>query len=124
MHADVSAIAEVTHDEIAGFIQSWASAWEALDAPGLIDHYADDFEAQPHGGRQQWEADIRNQIEGSGHIRVAVSALEISYPTADSARASFYRSFRSDSVSTSGRVVLDLEPEAGGWKIRAESSVD
>ena len=115
---------EVTMDQVSGFIRSWTEAWEARDVAGVLDHYADDFDASVYGGRQQWESEIRQLIDGSEHVRVAVSALEVSFPDAGTARASFFRSFRSNSRDESGRMLLELEPTASGWKIRREQTLD
>ena len=120
IRADVIADTEVTIDAVAGFVQSWADAWEERDADEVLGHYTDDFDATAWGGRQQWESEIRDQIAGSEHIRLAVSAMEISFPTENTARASFFRSFRSNAINRSGRVVLDLRPTEDGWKIQSE----
>jgi len=124
IQADAEAITEVTMDEVAGFIQSWTDSWEARDASGIIAHYSSNFDASGHGNRQQWEAEVRRQVNNSDHIRVAVSALEISFPTAESARATFFRSFRSSLTNRSGRIVLEPEPSESGWKIRSERSLE
>lgn len=116
--------AEVTIDAITGFVRSWTDAWEARDVDGVLSHYSEDFDASAWGGRQQWESEIRQLIDGSEHIRVAVSALEVSFSAANAARAEFFQSFRSDSRDESGRLLLELEPTASGWKIRREQSVD
>jgi uncharacterized protein (TIGR02266 family) len=124
IQADAEAITEVTMDEVAGFIDSWTDSWEARDASGIIAHYSPNFDASEYGNRQQWEAEVRRQVDNSEHIRVAVSALEISFPTAASANATFFRSFRSNLTNRSGRFVLELEPSASGWKIRSERSLE
>jgi len=111
-------------DAVATFIQSWARAWEARDTAAVFAHYADDFDATTYGGRQRWESEIQRQIDSSEHIRVAVSALEISFPTADTARALFFRSSRSNVTNESGRLALDLEFSAGSWKIRSEQALE
>lgn len=122
VQADVIADTVVTLDAVAGFIQSWADAWEKRDADEVLAHYADDFDASAWGGRQQWETRIRNQIEASEHVRLAISAMEISFPTDNEAQASFFRSFRSNTANRSGRVILDLRATDDGWKIQTERS--
>lgn len=124
VRADVETVTGVTIDEVAGFIRSWTDAWEARDANAVFSHYADDFDTSAWGGRQPWESEIRRQIDGAEHIRFAVSAMEISFPTGDTARAAFFRSFRSNNANQSGRVVLDLRTTGDGWKIYAERPLD
>lgn len=123
IQVDAQAVTGVTIDEVAGFIQSWTDSWEARDAAGVFSHYAEDFDAAIYGGRQQWETEVRRQIDSSNHIRVAVSALEITFPDGNFAQAIFFRSFRSSITNESGRFVLDLEPTENGWKIRSERSL-
>jgi len=121
---EIEVVAEVVIDEVAGFIQSWADAWEAGDAAEILAHYADDFDASSYGGRDSWEFGVRQLTDRSEHIRVAVSALEVSFPTARTAQATFFRSFRSTAKDESGRLRLDLETTPDGWKIRREQSLD
>ena len=116
--------APVTLDAVAGFIQSWADAWEAHDSEGVLAHYAADFDATAAGGRAAWEASVRQQLAGSEHIRVAISGLDVSFSESGTARAVFFRSWRSESRDESNRVALDLEPTTDGWKIRREQVLD
>jgi len=117
-------VVTVTIDQVAGFVDSWTRAWEARDADGVIAHYADDFDTTTAGGRQQWESEVRRLIASSEHIRVAISALDVTFPTAIKARAAFFRSFRSNAKDESIRILLELEPTENGWKIRREQTLD
>jgi len=122
--AEIDRVSGVTIDEVAGFIRSWADAWEARDAAGVLSHYSADFDAAASGGRQQWESDMRQLIDRSEHIRVAISALDVTFPTAIKARAAFFRSFRSNAKDESVRMLMELEPTDSGWKIRREQTLD
>jgi len=124
IQAEVDAVTAATVEEVTGFIQSWTDAWEARDTAGVIAHYAEDFDDAAHGGRRRWESDIRQQLESSEFVRVAISALEISVPTTTTADATFFRSFRSNARDESGRWQLELAHTADGWKIRSERALD
>jgi len=107
-------------EAVTAVVQNWASAWESLQARQLLALYCPDFEPDGDRTRQQWEAEIEREMSESDFIRVAISALEISLTSAEVATASFYRSFRSNRVDESGRVILELEATDGGWKIHRE----
>lgn len=107
-------------EAITAVVQNWASAWESRQARQLLALYCPDFEPQGDRTRQQWSAEIERKMHESDFIRVAVSGLEISLTDSESATASFYRSFRSNEVDASGRVILELEATDEGWKIHHE----
>ena len=122
--ADVTAVAAFTTDAVAGFVQSWAAAWEARDPVAVVALYAEDFAGVDQQGRQAWLDEVQSQLASAEHVRVAVSALDVTFPSADTARASFFRSFRSNRQDRSGRLMLDLISTADGWKIQAEQTLD
>lgn len=121
---DVEETPPVSIEAVAGFIRSWSDAWEARDADSVLAHYAADFDASAYGGRNAWAARVRQEIEGSDHIRIAISGLEVTFDESDGARALFFRSYRSSSDDDSGRMALDLVPSADGWRIRRELDLD
>lgn len=121
---DTPSTPTVMTDQVAGFIQSWAKAWEQRDPEAVVAHYLDTFDAAAYGGRQQWESDLQQRLESSEYVRMAVSALDISFPTAETARAAFFRSFRSNVRDDSGRLLLEIDATDDGWKIRSEQPLD
>jgi len=122
--ADDAAISSATTEAVTSFIQSWAAAWQNRDVANLMALYADEFDAAAYGGRQQWESEIAQQMGQAEYIRVAVSALEIDFPAANTATATFYRSFRSNTSDETRRMVLELKPTGGGWQIHSERFLD
>lgn len=102
------------------WIQRWASAWESLDVDQVLVLYSPDF--RPEGGlsRQQWETRIERTMNEAEFLRVSISALEISLTDSENATASFYRTFRSNTSTETGRVILELEVTGDGWRILRE----
>ena len=87
----------------------WEAAWEALDISAVTAHYSDQFAAEAYGGREAWLADLSAQMTGADHVRIAVSALDIEFASSNDATASFFRSFRSNLMDETRRMILDLE---------------
>ena len=111
-------------ESVTAFIHTWSEAWESRDAAALEALYASDFDGSAYGGKRPWESEIDRRMGDSDYIRIAVSALEIDFPTADTATATFYRSLRSNLGDETRRMVLELEPFGDSWKILNERYLD
>lgn len=122
--AGSSAITPGSTESVATFVRAWSSAWEQLDAPALRALYSTDFKGEAYGGRRSWESGIDEKIEDSDYIRIAVSALEVDFPTTNTASATFYRSWRSNLGDDTRRMTLELEPSGDSWKILDERYLD
>ncbi len=104
-------------EAIQSLVRDWSTAWESLQADRLLDFYAADFEPAGRQTRAQWEAGVRREMSNTSFIRVAISALEISAPTASEGRASFYQSIRSDQRDETARTSLEVVRLNDEWKI-------
>ena len=122
--AETSTMTPGSTESVATFVRTWSTAWERRDAEALKALYATDFNGESYGGRRSWETEIDQRIEDSGYVRIAVSALEIGFPTANTASATFYRSLRSDLGDETQRMTLELEPSGDSWKIIDERFLD
>lgn len=120
-------VAPSTEAEIASvtaLIRSWADAWNARDVDDLVAFYAEDFTPRGFRSRARWRAELERLIREVRFVRVAISALEVSFSSPDRANATFYFSYRSDTSNDTRRVVLELQATASGWEIAAERILD
>lgn len=124
IQAESSAMSRASAEAVTAFVRTWSAAWEDRDAEGLKALYVSDFDGSAYGGKPSWESDIDQRMKDSDYIRIAVSALEIDFPTADAATATFYRSWRSNLGDETRRMVLELEPFGDSWKIFDERFLD
>ena len=124
VRAETSAMTRASAESVAAFVRVWSTAWETRDAQALKALYATEFEGSAYGGRRSWESEIDQRMSDSDYIRIAVSALEIDFPTADSASATFYRSIRSNLGDETQRMTLKLEPYGESWKILGQRLLD
>ena len=106
---------------IEQLIQDWSEAWERGEADELLSFYAPEFQPSGRETRAQWEARLRREISNAAFVRVAISALEISAPTASEGQATFYQSYRSDRRDETVRTSLELVRSDGGWKITRQT---
>lgn len=104
-------------EEIERLVGDWSAAWESGETRDLLALYADDFEPAGRESRAQWEARIEREMSSSSYIRVAISALEISAPSATAGQATFFQSVRSDQRDETVKTSFELEHTADGWKI-------
>jgi len=104
-------------EAIQSLVRDWSTAWESRQADTLLEFYAPDFEPAGRQARAQWEAGVRREMSNASFIRVAISALEISAPTASEGRASFYQSIRSDQRDETVRTSLEVVRLNDEWKI-------
>ena len=100
------------------------ASWVLREARALRALYSTDFKGEAYGGRRSWGSGIEQKIEDSDYIRIAVSALEVDFPTTNTASATFYRSWRSNSGDDTRRMTLELEPSGDSWKILDERFLD
>jgi len=109
-------------EAIQGLVKEWSEAWESGQPDELLSFYAPDFEPAGSETRAQWEARLKREMSNTSFIRVAISALEISAPTASEGRASFYQSIRSDQRDETVKTTLEVVRTNGGWKILRQAN--
>lgn len=121
---EVSPSSRVSVEAVTAFVRTWSNAWESRDPETVIGLYSDSFDAAAYGGRRAWEAQIQAQMESADYLRLAVSALEIDFPSSDRATATFFRSWRSNQGDEIRRMKLEIEPVDNSWRILREQFVD
>lgn len=109
-------------ESVTAVLRAWASAWTTRQVDEVTAFYSPEFVPEGSKSRAEWQAEVARRMRESSYIRVAVSGLDISFPTADRARASFFCSWRSDRFDETRRLTLELEPTAAGWRILSEQT--
>lgn len=112
----------LAEEAIRQLVQDWSAAWEGGQVDELLAFYSPDFEPAGRETRAQWETRVRREISNASFTRVAISALEISAPTASEGQASFFQSIRSDQRNETLRTSLEVARSDDGWKIIRQSS--
>ena len=117
---------EVTSDRkaeeaIEDLVRQWSEAWESGQPSKLLSFYAPDFDPAGRETRAQWETRIEREMSSSSFIRVAISALEISAPSATSGQATFFQSIRSDKRDETVETTLEVNRSEDGWKITRQT---
>lgn len=109
-------------EAIQQLVEEWSEAWESGRPDELLAFYAPDFKPSGRETRAEWEARLKREMSNTSFIRVAISALEISAPTAAEGQASFYQSIRSDQRDETVRTTLDVVRMNDGWKILRQAN--
>jgi uncharacterized protein (TIGR02266 family) len=122
--ASLEPVTQATTEAVSAFVRVWSSAWEGRDAEAVKALYSDTFDGGAYGSRQAWQQAIDERLRDSEYIRVAVSALEIDFPSAETATATFYRSWRSNTGDETQRIRLELVPIGDSWRIESEVALD
>ena len=120
--ADTGPMNRQAEEAIERLVQDWAAAWESRASNEVLSHYAADFEPAGRETRAQWEARLKREMRDASFIRVAVSALEISAPTATAGQASFYLSIRTDQRDETGTTSFEVARSDDGWKITQQTN--
>lgn len=112
----------LAEEAIEELVRDWSEAWESRVADELLSFYAPEFEPAGRETRAQWEARVRREMSNATYIRVAISALEISAPTASEGQAAFYQSIRSDQRDETVKTSLEVVRLNDGWKILRQAN--
>jgi len=120
--ADAAPVNRRAEEAIERLVQDWAEAWESRESNEVLSHYAADFKPTGRETRAQWEARLKREMEAASFIRVAVSALEISAPTATAGQASFYLSIRTDQRDETVSTSFAVARSDGRWKITRQTN--
>jgi uncharacterized protein (TIGR02266 family) len=122
--ADKSTNSRASAEAVTAFLRSWSTSWEKRDPDAVKALYSERFDGATSGGRTAWEAGVDQRIRNSDYINIAISSLEVDFPTPEKATATFFRSWRSDVLDETRRIVLVLEPADRSWKILDERFLD
>ncbi len=122
--ADESTDSRASAEAVTGFLRSWSTSWEQRDSDAVKALYSERFDGAAYGGRSAWEAEVDQRIRNSDYINIAISGLEVDFPTPEEATATFFRSWRSDLLDETRRMVLVLGPADRSWKILDEKFLD
>jgi len=109
-------------EAIQRLVNEWSEAWESGKPDELLSFYAPDFKPAGRETRVQWLARLKREMSNTSFIRVAISALEISAPTASEGQASFYQSIRSDQRDETVKTTLEVVLLNDGWKILRQTN--
>jgi uncharacterized protein (TIGR02266 family) len=109
-------------EAIEELVRDWSGAWETGQPDRLLAFYAPDFEPAGRETRAQWETRLEREMKSASFIRVAISALEISAPSATSGQATFFQSIRSDKRDETVETTLEVERSDDGWKITRQTT--
>ena len=120
--ADAPPMNRRAEEAIERLVQDWAEAWESRESNEVLSYYAADFKPAGRETRAQWEARMKREMTEASFIRIAVSALEISAPTATEGQASFYLSIRTDQRDETVATSFAVARSDDGWKITQQTS--
>jgi uncharacterized protein (TIGR02266 family) len=124
VRAEESTTSRASAETVTAFLRSWSTSWEQRDADAVKALYSERFAGTTDGSRTAWEAGVDQRIRDSAYINIAISGLEVDFPTPEEATATFFRSWRSDLVDETRRMILVLEPTDTSWKILDEKFLD
>lgn len=105
--------------ELEQAIESWRTAWSALDNDAYLSFYADDFTSLEKD-LEAWKAYKTRIHKAKKYIRVTLSDLSLlAYPGEENAvLARFYQRYRSSNFNASGwKEQLWRKGESGQWRI-------
>ena len=107
-------------NEIAKFVESWASAWSRKDVKAYLSFYAKDFQTPRGMPRKDWEAERRQRIEKPGKLQVAVDDIKVTV-AGDTATARFRQHYTSPSLkSSTGKTLVFIRSGNNKWLIQQE----
>lgn len=109
-------------EAIQQLVEEWSEAWESGQPEALLSFYSPDFEPAGRETRAQWESRLKREMSNTSFIRVAISALEISAPSAAKGRATFYQSIRSDQRDETVKTTLEVVRVNDGWQILRQAN--
>lgn len=109
-------------EAIQQLVEDWSEAWESGQLDELLAFYAPDFKPASRETRAEWEARLNREMSNTSFIRVAISALEVSAPSAAEGQASFYQSIRSDQRDETVKTTLEVVRTKDGWKILRQAN--
>lgn len=107
-------------ESVGAAVRSWAAAWAEQDVEGYLASYVTSYAPQSLT-HDEWRARRRSRLTAPDVIEVQIEELRIR-PEGAGAHATFVQRYRSDQYRDVVRKTLLLEPQAGHWKIRSESS--
>jgi protein phosphatase len=115
------------YDNIYSFISSWKAAWENTagensDIEHYISFYSENFLSRGFD-KYGWGHDKAEEGRRSHWIRINISDITISQPTADNqVEVKFLQNYRVSNLSDTSHKVLTLIKEGKEWKITDEES--
>ena len=118
---DLVAMKDVAHTttEIAQWLETWRSAWEAKNIESYMQNYADDFRSL-NMNRSQWR-NYKKRLAGAyKKIGVRLSRPAI-FADRNRVVVRFIQEYESDRHSDVGEKVLFVKKENGGFRIIGET---
>lgn len=112
------AVVAKASNDLATWIESWRTAWEAKDMDRYIEAYSADFKSQ-HMNRDQWKAFKARLGEQYKTITVKLSKPTV-LTDRDRAVVRFLQEYTSDQHADFGEKVLYLKREKTGFRIVGE----
>lgn len=107
--------------QVADFVNSWATSWETKEVNKYLSAYAPEFTPSNGLTHTAWEKQRRQRLKKYRRIEVTLADITVAVQ-GDSATVEFVQSFKADGFSESGlRKRLDLRRQDSRWLITAET---
>lgn len=111
---------EIT-EQITRTLFGWASAWSNQNIDGYLDAYHSQFDPEDGRTRAEWADSRRDRLRAPETINVRLIEPSVEVMSEQRAQVRFIQVYESDTYSDRVEKVLEMRPEAGGWKITRET---
>ena len=105
-------------------VKSWSQAWSEQKVEDYLSFYSADFHPTGVKSRLAWEEQRRTRLKRPKFIIVALSNVKFAVVDPTRSRVTFTQSFKSNTYTDTMRKQLEMQKEAGGWKILREEQVE
>lgn len=109
-------------EDVLKAMHEWSAAWASKKMNKYLAMYAKNFETPDNLTRNQWEQQRRERIVKPQAIIISISNPKVELIDDTHATVSFIQSYRSGSLKSTTRKMLEMIKTSGSWQIQSEQT--